>query len=118
MVLSSLMEGGANVVSEAVISGLPVLASRIDGTVGLLGEDYPGYFPVSDTAALGRLLRRVEAEPEFLAALASHCAARAPLFQSERERASVGALMAEFSKGSDAHPLLASYRALFSAFGG
>jgi putative glycosyltransferase (TIGR04348 family) len=99
MVLSSHMEGGANVISEAVVSGLPVLASRIDGTVGLLGEDYPGYYPVSDTAALGRLLRRAEADPDFLAALDSCCAARAPLFQPARERALVGALMAEFESG-------------------
>ena len=58
MVLSSLSEGGANVISEAVAAGVPVLASRIDGSVGLLGRDYPGYFPVGDTAALARLLHR------------------------------------------------------------
>jgi putative glycosyltransferase (TIGR04348 family) len=96
MVLSSHMEGGANVISEAVVSGLPVLASRIDGTVGLLGEDYPGYFPVSDTVALGRLLRRAEVEPDFLGGLNASCAARAPLFEPARERGLVGALMAEF----------------------
>ena len=45
MVLSSLSEGGANVISEAVVAGLPILASFIDGTVGLLGPDHPGYFP-------------------------------------------------------------------------
>ena len=71
MVLSSLSEGGANVMSEAVAAGVPVLASRIDGSVGLLGRDYPGYFPVGDTAALARLLRRIETSPEFLARLQS-----------------------------------------------
>ena len=60
MVLSSLSEGGANVISEAVAAGVPVLASRIDGSVGLL-DDYPGYFPVRDTAALARLLERSRA---------------------------------------------------------
>jgi len=45
MVLSSIMEGGANVVSEAVVAGVPVIASDIPGSVGLLGEDYPGYYP-------------------------------------------------------------------------
>lgn len=95
MVLSSHMEGGANVISEAVVSGLPVLASRIDGSVGLLGEGYPGYFPVSDTAALATLLARAEDDPTFLADLAAACAVRAPLFQPEREKAKLGELVAD-----------------------
>lgn len=95
MVLSSLMEGGANVISEALVSGLPVLASRIDGSVGLLGEHYPGYFPASDTAALASLMERAEADPAFLAALASACAARAPLFRPEREKAKLGEFLTE-----------------------
>ena len=45
MVISSRMEGGANVVCEALRIGVPVLASRISGNVGLLGRGYPGYFP-------------------------------------------------------------------------
>src|SRR5262245_16770072 len=67
MVISSLSEGGANVISEAAVAGVPILASRMDGNVGLLGSDYPGYFPVGDTKALGRLLRRLECEPRFVA---------------------------------------------------
>ena len=69
VVLSSLSEGGANVISEAVAAGVPVLASRIDGSVGLLGRDYPGYFPVGNTAALARLLHRIETDPDFLTRL-------------------------------------------------
>ena len=46
-----------------------MLASRIDGSVGLLGRNYPGYFPVGDTDALARLLRRLETSAEFLAHL-------------------------------------------------
>lgn len=95
MVLSSLMEGGANVISEAVVSGLPVLASRIDGSVGLLGPDYPGYFPPSDTNALARLLARAEDEPAFLDRLAATCMEREPLFRPERERAKLGELLNE-----------------------
>lgn len=85
MVISSLTEGGANVVSEAVMAGLPVIASRIPGNVGLLGPDHPGAFPPEDTDALGALLRRAESEPEFRAELTRHGARRAPLFVPERE---------------------------------
>lgn len=85
MVLSSIMEGGANVISEATVAGVPVIASDIPGSIGLLGNDYPGYYPVGDTAALSALLRRAEAEPEFLADLTRHCATRALLFSPEAE---------------------------------
>ena len=60
------MEGGANVISEAVIAGVPVIASDIDGNVGLLGENYPGYYPVTDTGELCALLQRAETEQGFL----------------------------------------------------
>jgi putative glycosyltransferase (TIGR04348 family) len=86
MVLSSIMEGGANVVSEALVAGVPILASRIDGSVGLLGRDYPGYFPVGDTDALAALLHRVETDGAFMDELRRYCAARAPLFTPAREQ--------------------------------
>jgi putative glycosyltransferase (TIGR04348 family) len=95
MVLSSLSEGGANVISEAVAAGLPVLASRIDGSVGLLGRDYPGYFPVGDTAALARLLRRLETNPDFVARLQRAIARRALLFRPAIEKAAWQALIRE-----------------------
>ncbi len=72
MVLSSTMEGGANVISEATVAGIPVIASEIDGSVGLLGDDYPGYYPVGDTLALQKLLLRAEGDPAFLASLVEH----------------------------------------------
>jgi putative glycosyltransferase (TIGR04348 family) len=70
-VLSSRMEGGANVLSEAISASVPILASRIDGNVGILGADYPGYFDVGDTAQLARLLTRAETSPRYLAELKS-----------------------------------------------
>lgn len=100
MVLSSLCEGGANVISEAVAAGVPVLASRIDGSIGLLGPDYPGYFPVGDTAALARLLSRIETSPEFLARLHRAIARRGPLFRPARERAAWKKLIAEIMPSS------------------
>ena len=72
MVISSNQEGGANVVSEAIVAGVPVIASRIPGNMGVLGSDYPGYYPVSDKAALASLLLRAETEPAFLNRLAAH----------------------------------------------
>ncbi|MEE8444124.1 MAG: selenoneine biosynthesis selenosugar synthase SenB [Alphaproteobacteria bacterium] len=87
MVISSVMEGGANVVSEAIVAGLPVLASKIDGNVGLLGEDYAGYFPPRDTDALAALLTRAETEPGFLKTLAAQNRKKRPLFRPAREAA-------------------------------
>jgi len=95
MVLSSWSEGGANVISEAVAAGVPVLASRIDGSVGLLGRDYPGYFPAGDTAALAQLLQRIESDRHFLARLRRAIARRAQLFSPARERAAWKALIDE-----------------------
>lgn len=80
LVVSSHSEGGARVVGEAIVHGTPVLSTRIDGVVGLLGEDYPGYYPVGDADALARLLERCESEPEFLDSLADWCRRIAPRF--------------------------------------
>jgi len=72
MVISSNQEGGANVVSEAVVAGVPVIASDIPGNIGLLGQNYPGYYPVRDETALADLLHRAETDSKFLNTLAQH----------------------------------------------
>lgn len=95
MVISSVSEGGANVISEAVVAGVPVLASRMDGNVGLLCADYPGYFPVGDTEALAHLLQKLEGNPRFVARLRQALVQRAPLFRPERETAAWRRLLAE-----------------------
>ena len=102
LVLSSRLEGGANVVSEAVVEGTPVLASHIAGSVGLLGEDYPGYFPVGDTRALAGLLHRIESEPDFLRELREWCAALAARFHPDQEREAWDALLREIAPDSGA----------------
>jgi glycosyltransferase involved in cell wall biosynthesis len=94
-VLSSKLEGGANVVAEAIAAGVPLLASRIAGTVGLLGENYRGYFKVGNTEGLARLLRHAETDPAFLSQLRSHCRKVAPLFDPGRERAAWSQLLKE-----------------------
>ncbi len=89
MVISSVMEGGANVVSEACRVGLPILASDISGNRGLLGEDYPGYFPAGDDAALASLMLRAETEPGFLETLTAKVDTTAARFTPETEQASL-----------------------------
>jgi putative glycosyltransferase (TIGR04348 family) len=93
LVHSSRMEGGAQVVIEAITSGTPVLASRIDGNVGLLGPDHAGYFPVGDATALATLLERCRDAPAMLAALAQQSAARAAVFAPEHEAATLRGLL-------------------------
>lgn len=95
MVISSRIEGGANVIVEAVTSGIPVVASRIPGNVGMLGADYQGYFEAGDAAALALLLGRVSSDREFFARLRAQCAVRAPLFTPGREREAVNHLVGE-----------------------
>ena len=96
----SRLEGGANVVIEAIRSKVPVLASRIDGNVGLLGPNYDGYFPVGNAAALAALMQRFMREPTFAATLAAQCAAREPLFSPECESAAVNGLLLDMLQGS------------------
>lgn len=95
LVLSSRMEGGANVVSEALVDGVPVLASRIPGSEGMLGEDYPGFFPVGDTRALAERLLRAASEADFYARLKNWCDRLAPRFEPARERAAWNRLLHE-----------------------
>jgi len=91
--VTSRREGGPNVISEALVAGVPVVATRIDGNVGLLGADYPGLVPVGDAAALRSLLLRIEAEPGFLAALQRACKRVAPRFTPEHEQAAWAQLL-------------------------
>jgi putative glycosyltransferase (TIGR04348 family) len=93
LVHMSRMEGGANVVIEALRSGVPVLASRIAGNIGLLGEHYDGYFPVGDATALAALMRRFAHDKAFAAHLAERCAALAPQFTPAAEAAAVRQLL-------------------------
>ncbi len=95
MVLSSRMEGGANAVSEALACGVPVVSSRIPGSIGLLGAEYPAYFPVGDTAALANLLVRCETDPLFYEELYDLCCRLAPLVDPANEMAAWGELLDE-----------------------
>jgi putative glycosyltransferase (TIGR04348 family) len=95
MVISSAMEGGANVIIEAVVAGVPVLASDIAGNRGMLGENYAGYFPVGDAAALAAAIARAQSDPAYVETLRAQCRARAPLFAPAREAGQLRALVHE-----------------------
>jgi putative glycosyltransferase (TIGR04348 family) len=97
-VLSSRMEGGANVLSEAIVASVPILASRIDGNVGILGEDYPGYFGVGDTKQLAQLMMRAETRPEYLTELRMRCESLASLFAPAREEKAWADLVGELGR--------------------
>jgi putative glycosyltransferase (TIGR04348 family) len=99
MVISSRMEGSANVLGEALASGVPVIASKIPGLVGTLGEDYSGYFPVGNTEKLTSLLRRAETDARFYRALKRQCARVSYLVRPQRERDAWRQLLGELAKG-------------------
>ncbi len=103
MILSSRLEGGAHVVSEAIAAGVPVLASDIPGNRGLLGNDYPAYFPVGDEAALAELMRLTLEVPEFHATLADSVKSRRPLIDPQREAEAWQSLLAELLELLPAH---------------
>lgn len=92
LVHTSRMEGGAHVLMEAICSGTPVLASRIDGNLGLLGEDYAGIFEVGDAQGLADLLLAChprQSNHSLVAHLHHQCALRASLFEPQAERAAL-----------------------------
>ncbi|HEU5160873.1 MAG TPA: selenoneine biosynthesis selenosugar synthase SenB [Streptosporangiaceae bacterium] len=94
MALTSLHEGGANVISEALAARVPVIASAIPGSIGLLGDDYPGYFPAGDAAALAALLSAAERDRDGLyRALRERCLALRPLVDPARERRAFAELL-------------------------
>lgn len=95
LVLTSRLEGAGNAVSEALSAGVPVVCSRVDGLVGMLGPDYPGYFPPEDTSALAALLHRAETDPALHRWLRAHCRRRAALVAPDREREAWASLLGE-----------------------
>lgn len=109
LVLSSVMEGGANVICEAARIGVPVLASRIPGNVGMLGRDYPGYFRLFDDKGLARLIERCRTDRRFYQSLRKALLRRRPLFAPRAERAALNRVLKDLpargrETGSAARP--------------
>jgi putative glycosyltransferase (TIGR04348 family) len=94
MVISSYMEGGANVVSEALSAGVPIIASNVSGNIGMLGADYAGYYPCGNEYALAEMLYQAETNPEFYDLLKKQCAQRKEYVQPQLESAKLVQLIA------------------------
>ena len=95
--LTSLAEGGANALTEALACATPVVSSRIEGSLGILGEDYPGLFEAGNRAALAALLERATGDAAFTSCLAERCRALAPLADPATELSRWRALLDEIA---------------------
>lgn len=93
MVITSLSEGGARVVGEAIVHGTPVISTRIDGVIGLLGENYPGFFPVGDAADLAEILLKSEHDSAFNGELKAAALRFADQFDPETEKQAIVSLV-------------------------
>ena len=98
MVISSHMEGGAHVVSEAIAIGVPVIASKISGNIGLLGKGFPAYYPVGNHAALSLLLARLAHDVQWREKLASAVRSRQDLIDPELELHSLSRVLAKITR--------------------
>ena len=95
LVVSSVMEGGANVIAEAARIGTPVLASRVSGNIGMLGADYPGFYPLFDDVALAELIKRAAHDRDFYRRLKGALRERRALFAPAAERKALAGVVRE-----------------------
>jgi putative glycosyltransferase (TIGR04348 family) len=95
--ITSKIEGSSNVLSEALASSVPVVASKISGLMGTLGKTFPGYFPVGDTQRLAALLLRSETDAAFYRRLKRACMRLSHLVKPGREVEAWRRLLRELS---------------------
>lgn len=95
-VITSYMEGSSNVLSEALASSVPVVASKIAGLMGTLGKNFPGYFPAGDTKRLTELLVKSETDPKFYKSLKRAGGSLSYLVRPKRELDAWRRLLREF----------------------
>ncbi|HIG05166.1 MAG TPA: glycosyltransferase [Planctomycetes bacterium] len=68
----SLDEGGANIISEALVAEIPILSSDAPGNLGLLGASHPGIFSRQDARQLAQLVLRFSEDARFRKQLLQH----------------------------------------------
>jgi glycosyltransferase involved in cell wall biosynthesis len=82
---TSHSEGGSNAVTESIMLGTPVLASSIEGNVGLLGRNYLGYFEPGCSEELAKLINRALTDQDFSNDLALQIKELQPRFSAQKE---------------------------------
>lgn len=97
LVVPSHAEGGANVVSEALAAGTPVLATAVPGNIGLLGADWPGLFPPNDAAALGALFSALASDSTHYQELVARTRVLQNLVDPRHELAAWNALLQDLA---------------------
>ena len=97
-ILPSEVEGGANVISEAIAAGTPILCSAVSGNLGLLSDDWPGMFPVGDASALAKLLERMVTEKPFLDELCRRTQQLQSMVDPATERETWGGILRTLSE--------------------
>jgi len=102
--ITSRIEGSSNVLSEALASSVPVVASKIPGLIGTLGKTFPGYFPVGDTQRLAALLRRSETDAKFYRRLKRDCQRLSRLVEPKREVQAWRRLLRELRREKSSSP--------------
>ena len=93
-VLPSVWEGQALILQEALRAAVPIVATRVGGTPGLVGEAAAILVPPGDAQRLAEAVRAVLGDPALAARLREAAAARARLLPGED--AAVAAALAEY----------------------
>ena len=97
LLITSKNEGAGRVVGEAIELEIPIISTRNPGVLGVLGDDYKGYYPVSNSKVLSKILMRAEDDVDFLGSLNEQCQSKAHLFSPEVEKQSWSKLISEIS---------------------
>jgi glycosyltransferase involved in cell wall biosynthesis len=93
-VLPSVWEGQALILQEALRAQVPIVATRVGGNPGLLGEDAAILVPPGDARRLAEAVRAVLGDPSLVARLRAAAAGRARALPDED--AAVTAALTEY----------------------
>jgi len=102
LVLPSLFEGFALVISEALSQGLPVIATPNSGATECVRDGIEGFLvPIRDSQAIAARLRQLAADPDLLAAMRLASLHRAAELNWARYEAGLQAVVIEALADSD-----------------